>query len=108
MARRCSCARATARSSSVTPSWSGFAHPGIATVLNDPGKPWQNGADESFNGKLRDECLSLEWFRSRREAVAVIETWRQHYNEVRPHCSLGYRTPPEFKQHNQLPQPAVF
>ena len=80
----------------------------IATVLNDPGKPWQNGADESFNGKFRDECLSVEWFRSRREAVAVIETWRQHYNEVRPHSSLGYRTPAEFKQHNQLPPPAVF
>jgi putative transposase len=40
--------------------------------------------------------------------VAVIDTWRQHYNEVRPHRSLGYRTPAEFKQHNQLPQPAVF
>jgi putative transposase len=85
-----------------------IAHAGIATVLNDPGKPWQNGADESFNGKFRDECLSVEWFRSRREAVAVIETWRQHYNEVRPHSSLGYCTPAEFKQHNQLPQPAVF
>ena len=85
-----------------------IAQAGIATVLNDPGKPWQNGADESFNGKFRDECLSVEWFRSRREAVAVIETWRQHYNEVRPHSSLGYRTPAEFKQHNQLPQPAVF
>lgn len=84
------------------------AHAGIATVLNDPGKPWQNGADESFNGKFRDECLSVEWFRSRREAVAVIETWRQHDNEVRPHGSLGYRTPAEFKQHNQRPQPAIF
>ena len=46
-----------------------IAHSGIATVLNDPGKPWQNGTDESFNGKLRDECLFLEWFRSRREAA---------------------------------------
>jgi putative transposase len=58
--------------------------------------------------RFGDECLSVEWFRSRREAVAVIETWRQHYNEARPHSSLGYRTPAEFKQHNQLPQPAVF
>ena len=62
-----------------------------------PGKPWQNGTDESFNGKLRDECLSMEWFRTRREAVAVIEAWRQHYNAVRPHSSLGYLTPHEFR-----------
>ena len=70
----------------------------IETAFIDPGKPWQNGTDESFNGKLRDECLSLEWFRSRREAVAVIETWRVHYNDVRPHSSLGYLTPNQFKQ----------
>ena len=55
---------------------------GIATALIDPGKPWQNGADESFNGRFRDECLSLEWFRSRREAKVIIETWRRHYNAV--------------------------
>jgi hypothetical protein len=46
---------------------------GIATALIDPGKPWQNGATESFNGKFRDECLSLEWFRSRTEAKVLIE-----------------------------------
>ncbi len=69
---------------------------GIATALIDPGKPWQNGTAESFNGKFRDECLSLEWFRSRTEAKAVIESWRRHYNEVRPHSSLGYQTPAEF------------
>jgi transposase InsO family protein len=44
---------------------------------------------ESFNGKFRDECLSLEWFRTRPEATAVIESWRQHYNDVRPHSSLA-------------------
>ena len=71
---------------------------GIGSALSDPGKPWQNGADESFNGKLRDECLSMEYFRSRPEAVAVIETWRRHYNDVRPHSSLDYRTPNEFKR----------
>ena len=54
--------------------------PGIATALIDPGKPWQNGATESFNGKFRDECLSLEWFRSRTEAKVLIEAWRQHFN----------------------------
>lgn len=50
---------------------------GIATVLNDPRKPWQNGSDESFSGKFRNECLSLEWFRSRREAAVLIESWRK-------------------------------
>jgi putative transposase len=69
---------------------------GIGTALIEPGKPWQNGVTESFNGKFRDECLSLEWFRSRAEAKVIIETWRRHYNEVRPHSSLGYLTPNEF------------
>jgi len=69
---------------------------GIGTALIDPGKPWQNGATESFNGKFRDECLSLEWFRSRAEAKPVIAAWLRHYNEVRPHSSLGYLTPAEF------------
>jgi putative transposase len=73
-----------------------IADQGIKTALIEPGKPWQNGAAESFNGKFRDECLSLEWFRSRAEAKAVIESWRQHYNEVRPHSSLGYLTPAAF------------
>jgi putative transposase len=69
----------------------------IETALIDPGKPWQNGADESFNGKLRDEYLSLQWFRNRVEAKVGIEPWRRRYNEVRPHSSLGYLTPREFK-----------
>ena len=68
----------------------------IATAHIDPGKPWQNGADESFNGKFRDECLSLEWFRTKVEAKAVIESWRRHYNHVRPHQSLDDLTPVEF------------
>ena len=74
----------------------------INTALIDPGKPWQNGADESFNGKFRDECLSLEWFRNRTEAKIVIESWRRHYNEVRPHSSLSYQTPIEFKSKRSL------
>ena len=73
----------------------------IETAFIDPGKPWQNGLDESFNGKFRDECLTLEWFRTRPEAMAVIESWRRHYNDVRPHSSLGQRTPTEFKQRMQ-------
>ncbi len=75
---------------------------GIATALIDPGKPWQNGMDESFNGKFRDECLSLEWFRTRAEAKVIIEGWRQHYNQVRPHSSLDYLTPYEFKTRDLL------
>ena len=69
----------------------------IETAFIDPGKPWQNGVDESFNGKFRHEHLSLQWFRTRVEATVSIEQWRRHYNEVRPHSSLGYRTPHEFK-----------
>ena len=85
-----------------------IAQSGIGTALIDPGKPWQSGTNESFNGKFRDECLSLEWFRSRAEAAIVIETWRQHYNAVRPHSSLNYLTPTEFKQqHQPTPNRAV-
>jgi putative transposase len=61
-----------------------------------PGKPMQNGYMESFNGKLRDECLNEHVFSSLAEARRLIETWRIDYNEVRPHSSLGYQTPEEF------------
>ena len=71
---------------------------GIQTAYIDAGKPWQNGTNESFNGKLRDECLNLEWFRHRTEARIVIEQWRQQYNEQRPHSSLKYRTPNQIRQ----------
>jgi putative transposase len=85
-----------------------IAQSGIGTALFDPDKPWQNGTNESFNGKFRDECLSLEWFRSRAEAAIVIETWRRHYNAVRPHSSINYLTPNEFKQqHQPIPNRAV-
>jgi putative transposase len=73
----------------------------LEMALIDPGKPWQNGVNESFNGKFRDECLSMEWFRNRTEAKAVISTWRQHYNEIRPHSRLGQRTPGEFARELQ-------
>jgi putative transposase len=68
----------------------------VETALIDPGKPWQNGANESFNGKLRDECLGMHWFQHRVEAKVVIEGWRREYNADRPHSSLGYLTPTEF------------
>jgi putative transposase len=82
----------------------------IETALIDPGKPWQNGTNESFNGKFRDECLSMEWFRNRVDAKIVIESWRRHYNEVRPHSSLGNLTPAEFKKQLSQPSPegAIF
>ena len=68
----------------------------VETALIDPGKPWQNGANESFNGKLRDECLGMHWFQNRFEAKVVTEDWRREYNADRPHSSLGYLTPTEF------------
>ena len=80
---------------------------GISTALSDPGKPWQNGSDESFNGKFRDECLSMEWFRTRAEAKVVIEQWRQHYNTDRPHSSLDYLSPLAFKQCSQERQKEI-
>jgi putative transposase len=74
----------------------------IETAFIDPGKPWQNGADEPFNGKFRDQHLSLQWFRNRVEAKFSIEAWRRHYNDVRPHSSLGYLTPATFKAKHLL------
>lgn len=68
----------------------------IQTAYIEPGSPWQNAYGESFNGRLRDECLNLEWFRNLREAQVVIERWRQQYNEERPHSSLAYETPHAF------------
>jgi putative transposase len=69
----------------------------IGTLYIKPGSPWQNARGESFNGRLRDECLNVEWFNNLREAKLVIETWRQHYNEERPHSSLKYQTPVGFR-----------
>lgn len=70
-----------------------LAKVGVGTLYIEPGSPWENGYCESFNGKLRDECLNGEIFYSLREAQVVIEKWRVHYNTLRPHSSLGYRPP---------------
>jgi putative transposase len=70
-----------------------LAHVGTATLYIEPGSPWENGYCESFNGKLRDECLNGEIFYSLKEAQIVIEQWRVEYNTVRPHSALGYRPP---------------
>ena len=66
---------------------------GTGNLYIEPGSPWENGYCESFNGKLRDECLNGEIFYSLKEAQVVIEKWRIHYNTKRPHSSLGYRPP---------------
>jgi putative transposase len=79
----------------------------IETALIDPGKPWQNGSNESFNGKFRDECLGMQWFQNRTEARVVIEAWREEYNTVRPHSSLGDLTPAEFAERVQSTQQTV-
>src|SRR3977135_3811957 len=61
------------------------------TAYITPGSPWENGFIESFNLRLRDELLDGEIFYTLREAEIVIESWRRHYNMVRPHASIGYR-----------------
>ena len=66
---------------------------GTGTLYIEPGSPWENGYCESFNGKLRDECLKGEIFYSLKEAQIVIEQWRVEYNTRRPHSALGYRPP---------------
>jgi putative transposase len=66
---------------------------GAKTAYIAPGSPWENGFIESFNARLRDELLDGEIFYSLKEAQVIIESWRRHYNTVRPHGSLGYKAP---------------
>jgi putative transposase len=66
---------------------------GAKTAYIAPGSPWENGYVESFNARRRDELLDGEIFYSLREAEIVIESWRRHTNNVRPHASLSYRPP---------------
>lgn len=81
-----------------------IARVGVKTLFIEPGSPWENGYNESFNGKLRDELLNGEIFYTLTEAHVLIERWRQEYNTFRPHSSLGYRPPaPEA---TQWPHPA--
>ncbi len=65
----------------------------VQTLFIEPGSPWENGYNESFNGKLRDELLSGEIFYALKEAQILIEQWRLHYNTIRPDSSPGYRIP---------------
>ncbi len=87
---------------------------GAKTAYIAPGSPWENGFIESFNARLRDELLDGEIFYSLKEAQVVIESWRRHYNTLRPHGSLGYKPPaPEVfvpamsMRTAQQPQPAA-
>src|SRR6202140_1945537 len=69
---------------------------GIEVIHIQPGKPTQHGRVESFNGRLRDECLTVSWFQNLFDARRKIAAWRTEYNEERPHSSLGYKTPKQF------------
>jgi putative transposase len=69
---------------------------GCGTIYIEPGSPWENPYIESFNGKMRDECLNMEIFANGQEAREVVENWRIEYNERRPHSALGWLTPTEF------------
>ena len=75
----------------VVRSW--LARVGVKTLFIEPGSPWENGYNESFNGKLRDELLIREIFYSLREVQVLTERWRREYSTIRPHSSLGYRLP---------------
>jgi putative transposase len=70
----------------------------VGLVHIQPGKPMQNGHVESFHGRLRDECLNTSWFRTLNDVRNTLANWRREYNEERPHSSLDYRTPEEFRQ----------
>ena len=74
----------------------GRSKTGIQLDFITPGCPVENGLIESFNGRLRDECLNMHWFQSLAEAQQLIEQWRQEYNESRPHSSLGNLAPAEY------------
>jgi putative transposase len=73
----------------------------VAWHYIEPGKPMQNAFIESFNSKLRDECLNEYVFTTLKEARTIIEAWRHDYNHLRPHSSLGYLAPEEFAAQNQ-------
>lgn len=79
----------------------------VGPAFIPPGKPWHNGFLESFNGKLRDECLNREWFRDLREAKILIEAWRQFYNHQRPHSALGYRAPATVANRARMIEPGL-
>jgi putative transposase len=89
-----------------------LADSAVQTLYIEPGKPWQNGKEERFNGTVRDECLNLHVFSSLAEARVRLSAFRQHYNGARPHSRQGYLTPLTLKQawleaQGKLPDPNI-
>ena len=80
---------------------------GVGTLYIEPGSPWENGFNESFNSKFRDELLNGELFTSLKEAKVVTEDYRLEYNHRRPHSSLGYQTPAAFAAQVGVPSGAT-
>ncbi len=77
-------------------SWRQSKH--VKLCFIQPGKPTQNAFIESFNGRFRDGCLNQQWFRDLADARRIIDAWRDHYNAVRPHSSLGYKSAALFEK----------
>jgi putative transposase len=71
-------------------------HNGVKLAFSRPGQPTDNAFSESFNGRLRQECLNQNWITTLADARQMVEAWREDYNELRPHSSLDYRTPSEY------------
>ena len=90
----------------VLDAWA-YTH-GVQLHFIDPGKPVQNAYIESFNGRLRDECLNEHWFMSLPFARTIVESWRDDYNALRPHSALGNQTPQEFAQQMARKTPVGF
>ena len=76
---------------------------GVILAFSRRGKPTDNAAIESFNGRFRDECLNVHWFDSLEDAATKIEAWRQDYNENHPHRALKGRSPNEYAREAMKP-----
>ena len=74
--------------------WDWLKRVRVKTLFIELGSPWENGYNESFYGKFKDELLTREIFYSLKEVEILTKRWRREYNRVRPHSSLGYRLPP--------------
>lgn len=81
---------------------------GVKPLYIEPGSPWENGYNESFNGRFRDEFLDTETFYTLKEAEILTEQWRWHYNHIRPHTSLGYKPPAPLARGATTPEKAAF
>ena len=88
------CDNGTEFTSTIFDAWAHQAQIEIAFIT--PGKPTENGRIESFNGRLRDECLNTHWFESLDQMRGLLAEWRRDYNETRPHSSIGNLAPAEY------------